>query len=56
VTLTGGSSVIETFVINVAVTLTVNTRKGFTDQCYAERNQALLNIAPRNVFDAWSWR
>jgi prepilin-type N-terminal cleavage/methylation domain-containing protein len=54
VTLTGGSSVIETFVINVAVTLTVNTQnKDLQTNATQSETKALLNIAPRNVFDAW---
>jgi prepilin-type N-terminal cleavage/methylation domain-containing protein len=54
VTLTGGSSVTETFVINVAVTLTVNTQnKDMQTNATQTETKALLNIAPRNVFEAW---
>jgi prepilin-type N-terminal cleavage/methylation domain-containing protein len=53
VTINGGQ-VTETFVINVAVTLTVNTqnRDQQTNATQTE-TKALLNIAPRNVFEAW---
>jgi prepilin-type N-terminal cleavage/methylation domain-containing protein len=54
VNLTGGGTVTETFVVNVAVTLTVNTQNKDlqTSQTQTE-TKALLNIAPRNVFEAW---
>jgi len=53
VTISGGQ-VIETFVINVAVTLTVQTQnKDAKTGQYQTETKALLNIAPRNVFDAW---
>jgi len=53
VTINGGQ-VIETFVINVAVTLTIQTqnRDAKTNQFQTE-TKALLNVSPRNVFDAW---
>jgi prepilin-type N-terminal cleavage/methylation domain-containing protein len=53
VTINGGQ-VQQTFVINVAVTLTVQTqdRDAKTGQ-FQKETKALLNISPRNVFDAW---
>jgi prepilin-type N-terminal cleavage/methylation domain-containing protein len=53
VTINGGQ-VQQTFVVNVAVTLTVQTqnRDAKTGQFQTE-TKALLNISPRNVFDAW---
>lgn len=53
VTINGGQ-VTETFVVNVAVTLTIQTqnRDAKTNQFQTE-TKALLNISPRNVFDAW---
>ena len=49
-----GGQVMQTFVVNVAITLTVQTenRDQQTNQ-YQWETKALLNIAPRNVFDAW---
>jgi hypothetical protein len=44
----------ETFVLNVAVTLTVQTAN--VDQQtrqFQQESKALLNVAPRNVFEAW---
>jgi prepilin-type N-terminal cleavage/methylation domain-containing protein len=53
VTFTGGS-VNQTFVINVAVTLTVQTQnKDLQTNAPQFETKALLNIAPRNVFEAW---
>jgi prepilin-type N-terminal cleavage/methylation domain len=53
VTINGGQ-VMQTFVVNVAVTLTIQTqnRDAKTNQFQTE-SKALLNISPRNVFDAW---
>jgi len=53
VTINGGQ-VTETFVVNVAVTLTIQTenKDAKTNQFQTE-TKALLNISPRNVFDAW---
>ena len=53
VTINGGQ-VTETFVVNVAVTLTIQTQNqdAKTNQFQTE-TKALLNISPRNVFDAW---
>ena len=53
VTINGGQ-VQQTFVVNVAVTLTVQTqnRDPKTGQFQTE-TKALLNISPRNVFDSW---
>jgi hypothetical protein len=44
----------NTFVVDVAITLTVRTEQldPITKQYQAE-TKALLNVAPRNVFDAW---
>jgi hypothetical protein len=54
VNLTGGGTVTETFVVNVAVTLTVNTQnKDLQTSATQTETKALLNIAPRNVFEAW---
>lgn len=53
VTINGGQ-VTQTFVVNVAVTLTVQTQnKDLQTGSYQTETKALLNIAPRNVFDAW---
>jgi len=54
VTYPDGTQVNQTFVINVAVTLTVQTqaRDPQTGQLQSE-SKALLNVAPRNVFEAW---
>jgi len=53
VTINGGS-VTQTFVVNVAVTLTVQTQNLDLKTGQPQREtKALLNIAPRNVFDAW---
>jgi prepilin-type N-terminal cleavage/methylation domain-containing protein len=54
VNLTGGGTAMETFVVNVAVTLTVNTQnKDLQTGATQTETKALLNIAPRNVFEAW---
>jgi prepilin-type N-terminal cleavage/methylation domain-containing protein len=54
VNLTGGGTVTETFVVNVAVTLTVNTQnKDLQTGATQTETKALLNIAPRNVSEAW---
>jgi prepilin-type N-terminal cleavage/methylation domain-containing protein len=46
--------VTQTFVVNVAVTLTVQTPNVDQQTGVPQREtKALLNIAPRNVFDAW---
>jgi prepilin-type N-terminal cleavage/methylation domain-containing protein len=53
VTINGGQ-VIQTFVLNVAVTLTVNTQnKDMQTGAPQTETKALLNVAPRNVFEAW---
>jgi prepilin-type N-terminal cleavage/methylation domain-containing protein len=53
VTINGGS-ITQTFVVNVAVTLTVQTQNLDLQTRQPQREtKALLNIAPRNVFDAW---
>jgi prepilin-type N-terminal cleavage/methylation domain-containing protein len=53
VTINGGQ-VTETFVINVAVTLTIQTQnKDAKTSQFQTETKALLNISPRNVFDAW---
>ena len=44
----------NTYVFDVAVTLTVQTQTVDQEQKQAQREtKALLNIAPRNVFEAW---
>jgi hypothetical protein len=54
VNLTAGGTATETFVVNVAVTLTVNTQnKDLQTGATQTETKALLNIAPRNVFEAW---
>jgi prepilin-type N-terminal cleavage/methylation domain-containing protein len=54
VNLTNGGTAIETFVVNVAVTLTVNTQnKDLQTGATQTETKALLNIAPRNVSEAW---
>ena len=53
VTINGGQ-VVQTFVVNVAVTLTVQTQnKDLKTNAYQYETKALLNVAPRNIFDAW---
>jgi len=53
VTINGGQ-VTETFVVNVAVTLTIQTEnKDIKTNQFQTETKALLNISPRNVFDAW---
>jgi prepilin-type N-terminal cleavage/methylation domain-containing protein len=53
VTINGGQ-VMQTFVVNVAVTLTVQTQsKDMQTGSYQTETKALLNVAPRNVVDAW---
>jgi len=53
VTINGGQ-VTQTFVVNVAVTLTVQTQNNDLQTGAPQtETKALLNIAPRNVFDAW---
>jgi len=43
-----------TFVVDVAITLTVQTQhKDPVTQEYQTETKALLNVAPRNVFNAW---
>ena len=43
-----------TFVVDVAITLTVRTQhKDPVTQEYQNETKALLNVAPRNVFNAW---
>jgi prepilin-type N-terminal cleavage/methylation domain-containing protein len=43
-----------TFVIDVAITLTVRTQhKDPVTHAYQKETKALLNVAPRNVFNAW---
>ena len=44
-----------TFVLDVAITLTVETQQidPITKQIQTE-TKALLNVSPRNVFNAWS--
>ena len=55
VSVNGGSATVQqTFVINVAVTLTVQTQnKDLQTNTTQTETKALLNIAPRNVFEAW---
>ena len=53
VTINGGQ-VQQTFVVNVAVTLTVQGQDlDPQTQATVKETKALLNISPRNVFDAW---
>jgi prepilin-type N-terminal cleavage/methylation domain-containing protein len=43
-----------TFVINVAITLTVQTQQlDATTKTYQTETKALLNVAPRNIFNVW---
>ena len=43
-----------TYVLNVAITLTVQTQQlDANTGLYQEETKALLNVSPRNVFDAW---
>ena len=43
-----------TFVINVAITLTVQTQaKDSVTKVFQHETKAILNVAPRNVFNAW---
>jgi prepilin-type N-terminal cleavage/methylation domain-containing protein len=51
-TSTGASG--NTYVLNVAITLTVQTQqKDPQTGSYQEETKALLNVSPRNIFDAW---
>jgi len=44
----------NTYVTNVAITLTVQTQlKDPTTNIYQLETKALLNVSPRNIFDAW---
>lgn len=53
VTINGGQ-VKQTFVVNVSVTLTVQTQNRDLQTRQPQREtKALLNVAPRNVFNAW---
>jgi prepilin-type N-terminal cleavage/methylation domain-containing protein len=43
-----------TFVTNVAITLTVQTQqRDLVTKAFQRETKALLNVAPRNVFNAW---
>lgn len=43
-----------TYVVNVAISLTTQTQiKDPTTRLFQTETKALLNVAPRNVFDAW---
>jgi prepilin-type N-terminal cleavage/methylation domain-containing protein len=54
VTQTGGTTITQTFVTNIAVTLTVNTQNNDLQTGATQtETKALLNIAPRNVVEAW---
>ena len=45
---------VNTYVTNVAITLTVQTQlKDPTTNMYQQETKALLNVSPRNIFDAW---
>ena len=47
----------ETYVLNVAVTLTVQTeQKDVETNQYQTQTKALLNVSPRNVYEAWLLR
>jgi len=51
-TATGASG--NTYVLDVAVTLTVQTQEEDpTTHQFQQETKALLNVSPRNVFDAW---
>jgi len=51
-TATGASG--NTYVLDVAITLTVQTQQRDPQtQQFQQETKALLNISPRNVFDAW---
>jgi len=43
----------NTYVLDVAVTLTVQLNWRIPDPSLPAGNQALLNVSPRNIFDAW---
>ena len=44
----------QTFVLDVAVTLTVNTQQiDPITRVQQQETKALLNVSPRNVFDVW---
>jgi prepilin-type N-terminal cleavage/methylation domain-containing protein len=50
------SSVSFTFVLDVAITLTVQTQQiDPITKVYQTETKALLNVSPRNVFDAWAY-
>jgi type II secretory pathway pseudopilin PulG len=45
-----------TFVLDVAITLTIQTQQQDpTTRQYQTETKALLNVSPRNVFDAWAF-
>jgi hypothetical protein len=45
-----------TFVLDVAVTLTVETEQvDPTTNTRQQETKALLNVSPRNVFDSWAY-
>jgi len=47
----------ETYVLNVAVTLSVQTeQKDIDTNQYQTETKALLNVSPRNVYEAWLLR
>lgn len=53
VTVNGNSN---TFVLDVAITLTVKSQfKEQTTNDYEKETKALLNVSPRNVFNAWQF-
>ena len=44
----------NTFVVDVAITLTVRTQnKDVVTQQYQQETASLLNVSPRNIFDTW---
>ena len=50
------NSVAFTFVLDVAVTLTVQTQQiDPVTKAYQTETKALLNVSPRNVFNAWAY-
>jgi prepilin-type N-terminal cleavage/methylation domain-containing protein len=50
------NSISFTFVLDVAITLTVQTQQvDPITKVYQTETKALLNVSPRNVFDAWAY-
>ena len=49
------SGTLFTFVMDVAITITVQTQQRDPIKRLQTETKALLNVSPRNVFDAWAF-